>query len=92
MIDDDEVDLKKARRHQIHHYIKLRPKAPGVRAKNLIPNVAIIWNCGLGESAGASRLNAPSGGRNPSQMAPTTGVFNFGSPWTKGGGVQSCLT
>ena len=45
-----------------------------MRAKDFIPTFAIIGNCRLGESAGASRLKAPSGEvKNPGQVAPTTG-------------------
>ena len=51
MIDEDDVVLKekpeerKARRHKIHQkdYIKI------VRAKDLIPNFAIIWTADSGK-------------------------------------------
>ena len=48
--DDDEVGLNE----KIHHkyYIEIRPKAPGVRAKdliNLIPIYCHQWDCGLGK-------------------------------------------
>ena len=53
--DEDEVGFeRKARIHQIHQkdYIKIRPKAPGVWAKdliNLIPIYCHHWDCGLGK-------------------------------------------
>ena len=40
-------------------YIKIRPEAPGVRAKDLIFH---YWELGNRESEGALRLKAPSGG------------------------------
>ena len=69
-IGEDEVGLKeKTRRHQIHQkdYIEIRPEAPEVRAKDLIPNFAVIGT--------ASRLKAPTcseGVKNPGHVAPTT--------------------
>ena len=40
---------KKSQRTQatLNNYIEIRPEAPGVRAKDLIPNFAIIENCTL---------------------------------------------
>ena len=81
---------------KITPYIKIWPEAPGVRAKDWIPNFAIIGNCGLGESAGVSHLKAPSaggggGGWNPSQVAPTTGSLILVPPQTQPG-VQSFST
>ena len=76
-------------------YIRLRLEAPGVRAKDMIPNFAIIGNCGLGESAGASRLKAPivgGGVKNPGQVAHTTRSLILVPPMQSQGGVQSFLT
>ena len=67
MIDEDEVGLKEKPEYiryikKITPYIKIWPEAPGVQAKDSIPNFAIIGNCRLGESAGVSHLKAPSVG------------------------------
>ena len=45
MIDEDEVGLKE--KPEDTRYIKIRREAPGVWAKDLIPNFAIIGNCRL---------------------------------------------
>ena len=54
MIDEDEVGLKEKPEDYIHQkdYIKIRPAALGVRAKDLIINFAIIENCRLGNGQG----------------------------------------
>ena len=71
-------------------------KKPGVRAKDLIPNFSIMRNCELRESTGVSRLKAPSGwgggggvGVESRPGGAYNRVFNFGTPQTQGGGVQS---
>ena len=43
MIDEEEVGLKE--NPEDTRYIKIRPEAPEVWAKDWIPNFAIIWNC-----------------------------------------------
>ena len=51
--DDDEVGLKE--KPEDTRYIKIRPEAPGVRAKdllNLIPIYCPHWDCGLGRGGG----------------------------------------
>ena len=54
-------------------YIEIRPEAPGVRAKELDPNVAIIAIADSGKCR-CVNLKAPSGGvKCPGQVAPTTG-------------------
>ena len=42
MIDEDEVGLKEKPEDTKIDYIEIRPEAPGVRAKELDPNFAII--------------------------------------------------
>ena len=57
MIDEDDLEEKT----EDTRYSKIRPEAPGVWAKDSIPNIAIIGNCTLGKVQ-VSRLKAPSGG------------------------------
>ena len=53
MIDEDEVGLKEKPEDRYMYikkdYIKMRPEAPGVRAKDLIPNFAIIGTADSGK-------------------------------------------
>ena len=61
--------------HFCYTHFDIWPEAPVVRAKDLIPTLPLLglWTR---ESAGASRLKAPSGGvKYPGQVAPTTGPF-----------------
>ena len=55
-------------------YIEVRPEVPGVRAKDLIHNFAIIGNWGFGkvQVRHAWRHLVEGGGWNPSHVAPTT--------------------
>ena len=50
MIDEDEVGLKEkpedTRYIKKKDYIKIRPEAPGVRAKELDLNFCHYWDCG----------------------------------------------
>ena len=74
-----------------------KTRRTGSVGKGLDPNFAIIGNCRLGESAGASCLKAPSGlVKNPGRWRLQPGRLepglDFGSRQTQGGGVQSCLT
>ena len=43
-------------------YIKMRPEAPGVLAKDSIPNYAIIGNCRIGNGHGRHSLEGPGRG------------------------------
>ena len=53
-------------------YIEIRPEAPGVRAKDVIPTLSLL-GLRTRDSADASSLKAPSGEvKNPAQVAPTT--------------------
>ena len=74
MIDEDEVGLKE--KPEDTRYIKkieINPEASGVWAKDLIPILPLL-GLRTRESAGASRLKAPSGGvKYPGLVAPTTG-------------------
>ena len=51
--------MRLARRHKTPQkdYIKIRPEAPGVRAKDLIPNFAIIGNCRADSVTGKEHLS-----------------------------------
>ena len=88
MIDEDEVGLKEKpedTRYIKKEYIKIRPEAPGVRAKeHLIPNR---------ESTGVSYLKAPSGCvKCPGHVAPTTGSKIAPPPPPTQGGVKRFRT
>ena len=76
MIDEDEVGLQEKpedTRYIKKDYIGIRPEAPGVRAKDLIPTLP-LFGLRTRESAGASRLKAHSGCvKYPGQVAPKTG-------------------
>ena len=65
MIDENEVGLKEKpeeTRYTKKDYIKIRPEVPGVRAKDLIPNLAIIGNSRLGNGQGRHSLEGPGSG------------------------------
>ena len=55
-----------------NEYIEIRPEAPGVWAKDLIPNFAIIGKCRLGNGAGSSLPGGSGRGWNPNPGAPPT--------------------
>ena len=62
---------KKLDKSKILH--RNKTQSTGSAGKRLDPNFAIIGDCRLRESAGASRLQAPGGEvKNPGQVAPTT--------------------
>ena len=72
-IDEDEVGLKEKPEEHKKDYIKIRPEAQRVWAKDLIPTWPLL-GLRTQESAGASHMKAPSGGvKYPGQMVPTTG-------------------
>ena len=65
MIDEDEVGLKEKpeyTRYINKDYIEMRPEAPGLWAKDLIPNFAIIVNCRLGNGQGYHSPRVLGGG------------------------------
>ena len=55
------LERKATRNYLIHqqYYIKMRPEARGVWAKDLIPNFSIIGNCRLGNGQGHHSLEGP---------------------------------
>ena len=59
-IDKDEFGLKE--KPEDTRYIKIRPEAPGVQAKDLISNFAIIGNCRFGNGQGRHSLEGPGRG------------------------------
>ena len=64
MIDEYVVGLKENPEDTIVHqkdYIEIRSEAPGVREKDLIPTLPLL-GLRIPESAGVSRLKAPSEG------------------------------
>ena len=77
MIEEDEVGLKEKPEDTSKRLHQNKTEAPEVRSKDLIPNVAIIGNCGLGESTGASHLKAPSGGGGGGVKSQPCGVYNW---------------
>ena len=69
--------------HQ-NDYIKIWLEAPGVWAKDLIPNFAIIGNCRLGNGQGCHSLEGPGRGWKPYPGAlPTTGLLVVWRPQSK---------
>ena len=59
-------------------YIKIRPEAPRVRAKDLIPN---YWDCGLGKvQVRHAWRNLAEAVKNPWPGGAYNQVFNFDSP------------
>ena len=61
MIDEEEVGLKE--KPEVTLYIKtLHQNKTRSTGKGLDSQLCHYWDCGLGESAGSSRLKAPSGG------------------------------
>ena len=64
-------------------YIEIRPEAPGVQAKDLMPALPLL-GLRTRECAGAARLKARSGGvKYPGQVAPTTGPLILVPPRPK---------
>ena len=55
-----------------------------------IPNFAVIGNYGLGKVRHAWMHLAGGGGSQPGGVYNQ--IFNFGSPQTQGGGIQSLWT
>ena len=92
MIDEDDVGLKEKpednlssqQLDQKDYILEIRPEAQEVRAKDWIPNFAIIRNCSLGNGQGRHSLEGPGMGWNPYPGAPpTTGLLTVGRPQSK---------
>ena len=67
MLAEDEVGLKEKPEDSRYMYIKIitsemRPESPGVWAKDLISNFAIIGNCRLGNGQRRHSLEGSGGG------------------------------
>ena len=85
-VDEDEVDLKE--KPEDTGYIKIRPEAPAVRAKEFDPNFAIIGTA----DSGKCRCVAPEGILRGCEMSWPGGAYNqvykLWFPPDQGGGVQ----
>ena len=67
----------------------LETRSTGIVGKGLDSQLCHYWEPQTLESAGVSHLKAPSRDIKSQSGGAYNRVFNFGSPQTQGGGVQS---